>query len=103
MQPDTVWYRTLDQEYMGPIEIGNPAIDEYVKSHGYKSVCVDAQNRCEQDGNVFCWVAKAIRSNQLHLLIPLMFVILTLYRVRRRLFDRRANVSTVARQHEKQD
>lgn len=103
MQPDTVWYRTLDQEYMGPIEIGNPAIDEYVKSHGYKSVCVDAQNRCEQDGNAFCWVAKAIRSNQLHLLIPLMFVILTLYRVRRRLFDRRANVSTVARQHEKQD
>ena len=103
LQPDSVWYRKLSHEYMGPVEVGNPSIAEYVKAHGYMSVCVDAKSRCEQDRNALCWVAKTIRSHQLHLLFPLLFVILTASTVRRRLLDRRANAFVVVPKHEKYD
>ncbi|KAI2504273.1 hypothetical protein MHU86_10200 [Fragilaria crotonensis] len=103
LQPETVWSRTLSHEYMGPVEVGNPSITEYVKAHGYMSVCVDAKRRCEQDGNALCWVAKTIRSHQLHLLFPLLFVMLSATTVRRRLLDRRANAFVNVPTHEKHD
>jgi hypothetical protein len=102
-QPETVWYRRLSHEYMGPVEVGNPSIADYVEAHGYNSVCVDAKDRCEQEGNALCWVAKTIRSHQMHLLFPPLIAILTAFRVRWRLLDRRAYTSDVVPKHEKHE
>ena len=95
MTPSTVWQRTFDHEYMGAIEAGNPLLDEYIESHGYNSVCLDSKNRCQQDGNLWCWVAKTIRDKQLHLVCPLLFAVIVLAR-------RRCRVELQKRQHSKE-
>lgn len=95
MTPSTVWHRTFDHEYMGAIEVGNPLLDEYIESHGYNSVCLDSKNRCQQDGNLWCWVAKTIRDKQLHLVCPLLFAVIVLAR-------RRCRVELQKRQHSKE-
>ena len=102
-QPDPVWYRTLHRDYMSTIEAGNPSIARYIDAHGYKSVCENNENRCKQNGNSFCTIAKTIRSNQLHLFFPLSFLCIIIYRVFRAVFHGRMNAAKAFHAHEKDE
>ena len=101
-KPAKVWHRTLGHDYMPHMEADNPSLIQYVESHGYKSVCIDSKDRCRQEGNTWCWIAKTIRERRLHLLIPFLFVVLVLSRVLGQRLTQRRGRSKVSLQKKNQ-